>query len=59
MALKISAAKIEPASKAGLSRMRWLLIAAIIGAMTGILLMAQSCMEIDVVRSNNTIRVKA
>lgn len=57
--MNTNAARSRVLTRAARFRARLLLMTAIIGAFTFILLSDNSCSELDLARSNDTIRLKA
>lgn len=57
--MKTNAARSQILSRAGRFRARLLLMTAIIGAFTFILFSDKSCSELDLARTNDTVRLKA
>ena len=57
--MKSNAAKSEAVTRAGRFRARLLLMTVVLGAFLFILLSDKSCAELDLARTNDTIRLKA
>ena len=57
--MKTTAARFQTLTRIGRFRARLLLMTAIVGAFAFILLSDKSCSELDLARTNDTVRLKA
>jgi hypothetical protein len=57
--MKSSLARREAAGKTHFYKARWLVFTAIASVIALILFLAKSCPKTDVMRSNDTVRIKA